>query len=49
MSGCILDECRFYDPVTGEWGYAVVCVRTSHADRDRCPGEHEMFRTTRSA
>lgn len=38
---CHLDEARFFDPSTGEWGYVVICVQPDHAP---CPSEREMFR-----
>lgn len=42
---CILDEARFFDPETGEWGYEVVCEHPDHRKLpDRCPTEREMFR-----
>lgn len=40
---CVLDELRFFDTVSREWGYDVVCLLVGHYDRT-CPGEHEMFR-----
>jgi hypothetical protein len=41
---CVLDECRFFDTATGEWGYEVLCVSAFHGHRESCPGEHEMMR-----
>lgn len=39
VTGCILDEARFFDSASGEWGYAVICV----AAHD-CGHHREMFR-----
>lgn len=41
---CILDEARFFDPVTRQWGYAVVCSNPTHKGPNPCPAEREMFR-----
>lgn len=42
---CILDEAKFFDPATKQWGYAVICCEPSHQKRpEPCPSEREMFR-----
>lgn len=40
---CVLDTTRFFDPATGQWGYAVDCFAEDHAGA-ACPAEREMFR-----
>lgn len=45
MDECILDEARFFDPETREWGYAVICCHPDHMKLlTPCPSEREMFR-----
>lgn len=41
---CVLDEARFVDPETKEWGYAVICTNSTHKGPEPCPEEREMFR-----
>ena len=40
---CDLDEWRFHDPETDEYGYEIVCVNPEHR-LYVCPREGEMFR-----
>lgn len=47
--GCVLDEVRSFDPVTGDVVYSVACLAKEHAHIKRCPTEHEMFRRKRDA
>lgn len=41
MTDHVLDEARFFDAETGEWGYVVICCEPTHAP---CPAERELFR-----
>jgi hypothetical protein len=43
VDGCLLDEWRFFDSATQQWGYEIVCLTDSHRNR-KCPREGEMFR-----
>lgn len=45
--GCELDEQRFFDSETKEWGYEIVCVNQSHKNI-KCPAEREILRAALS-
>lgn len=42
-AGCLLDEQRFFDAETKQWGYDIVCLNDTHKNI-KCPSEREIFR-----
>lgn len=41
--GCELDEQRFYDSETKQWGFDIVCLNKAHKNV-KCPSEREILR-----